>query len=180
MHYSRRFAGFNYAAANSGAKPAGSFASGDNLWYSWNAGVSHPDRPCVAAACLSDTGRRLRQLIHFVTVNTEVWNCPQMDPEKGMGSGNCTHSATETPLAFSTDNHLSHPLARRRLEPEDESEPGIGMYQSPLLARYGGDHGMMPPCPRLGPFVLAGLTHAMMSTEAPLRDRLLRARNDVS
>ena len=47
MHYSRRFSGFNYAAANSGAKPAGSFASGDNLWYSWNAGVSHPDRPCV-------------------------------------------------------------------------------------------------------------------------------------
>ena len=40
MHYSRRFAGFNYAAANSGAKPAGSFASDDNLWYSWDAGVS--------------------------------------------------------------------------------------------------------------------------------------------
>ena len=148
MHYSRRFAGFNYAAANSGAKPAGSFASGDNLWYSWNAGVSHPDRPCVAAACLSDTGRRLRQLIHFVTVNTEVWNCPQMDPKKGMGSGNCTHSATETPLAFSTDNHLSHPLARRRLEPEDESEPGIGVLG---VARGRSGGGKQACCARRPP-----------------------------
>ena len=95
MHYSRRFAGFNYAAANSGARPAGSFASGDNLWYSWNAGVSCVmmivPTGLVSLACLSETGLRLRQLIHFVTVNTEVWNCPQMDPEKGMGSGNCTH-----------------------------------------------------------------------------------------
>ena len=54
-------------------------------------------------ACSSDTGRRLRQLIHFVTVNTEVWNCPQMDPEKGMGSGNCMHKRA--------------PLLRRRLHP---------------------------------------------------------------
>ena len=148
MHYSRRFAGFNYAAANSGAKPAGSFASGDNLWYSWDAGVGHPDRPCVAAACLSDTGRRLRQLIHFVTVNTEVWNCPPMDPEKGMGSGNCTHSTTETPLAFSTDNHLSHPLARRRLEPEDESEPGIGVLG---VARGRSGGGKQACCARRPP-----------------------------
>ena len=71
MHYSRRFAGFNFAARNSKAKPAGSFNSGDNMWYSWDAG-----------------------LIHFVTVNTEAWNCPNMDPTKGMGSGNCVWNPT--------------------------------------------------------------------------------------
>ena len=130
MHYSRRFAGFNYAAANSGARPAGSFASGDNLWYSWNAGVSCVmmivPTGLVLLACLSDTGPRLRQLIHFVTVNTEVWNCPQMDPEKGMGSGNCTHKGAPE---SSSDDHLSHRPEGvcRRLEPEDESEPGIGV-----------------------------------------------------
>ena len=149
MHYSRRFAGFNYAAANSGAKPAGSFASGDNLWYSWDAGVSRiVPTGLVLLACLSDTGRRLRQLIHFVTVNTEVWNCPQMDPKKGMGSGNCTPSATETPLAFSADNHLSHPLARRRLEPEDESEPGIGVLG---VARGRSGGGKQACCARRPP-----------------------------
>jgi hypothetical protein len=32
-HFSRRFAGLNYAAKSSNATPAGSFKSGDNLWY---------------------------------------------------------------------------------------------------------------------------------------------------
>ena len=41
MHYSQRFAGFNFAAKNSNASSAGSFKSGDNMWYSWDAGLIH-------------------------------------------------------------------------------------------------------------------------------------------
>jgi hypothetical protein len=54
----RRFAG-----RNSGASNAGSAANGDQLWLSWDAG-----------------------LIHFVAVNTELWNAPQMRPVGGADS----------------------------------------------------------------------------------------------
>ena len=105
QHYSRRFAGFNYAATNSKAKPAGSFNSGDNLWYSWNAGLVHfvtvntvserfqPPLPVrtrrIRMAYLTGRGACLD-----TPAVQEVWNCPNMDPLKGMGSGNCVWNPT--------------------------------------------------------------------------------------
>ena len=54
------------AAANSGAQTAGSTAKGDALWYSWNSG-----------------------LVHYIAINSEVWDSPNMDPFTSVGSGNC-------------------------------------------------------------------------------------------
>jgi len=98
-HYSRRFAGFNYAAKNSKAQPAGSFASGDNLWYSWDAGDARAGAVAhtlvllllmlvlllmlmlfvllvllllLLLVLISCTLLPNLGLIHFVTVNTEV------------------------------------------------------------------------------------------------------------
>jgi hypothetical protein len=105
-HYSRRFAGFHYAAENSNATPAGSFASGDNLWYSWDAG-----------------------LIHFVTVNTEVWNCPDMNPEKGIGVGNCVwNPATNKSLAEEFLSWLDQDLETANVREQREKVPWIVMY----------------------------------------------------
>ena len=105
-HYSRRFAGFNYAAKNSGAKPAGSFNSGDNLWYSWNAG-----------------------LIHFVTVNTEAWNCPSMDPTKEMGSGNCVwNPTTNRSIADEFLEWFAEDLEKANQPAQREAVPWIVMY----------------------------------------------------
>ena len=44
---------------------------------------------CVALSLTQDAG-----LIHFVTVDTEVWNSPGMDPAKGAGPGNCVWNPT--------------------------------------------------------------------------------------
>ena len=46
MHYARRFAGFNYAATNSNATAAGSFSSGDNMWYVILSGACVERMPC--------------------------------------------------------------------------------------------------------------------------------------
>ena len=123
------------------------------------------------------------------SANTGI-NCPATPPifhaESGVYQYGDAGASYVAPNDYSFDYYPEYPNPAGHVYDAPwarnayESEPGIGMYQSPLLARYGGDDGMMPPCPRLGPFVLAGLTHAIMSTEAPLRDRLLRARNDVS
>jgi hypothetical protein len=106
MHYARRFAGFNYAAKNSNATPAGSFNSGDNQWFSWDAG-----------------------LIHFVTVNTEVWNCPNMDPTKMKGAGNCVwNPRTNQSLASEFLAWLERDLKAANEPAKREAVPWIVMY----------------------------------------------------
>ena len=117
MHYARRFAGFNYAAENSNASAAGSFASGDNLWYSWDAG-----------------------LIHFVTVNTEVWNCPDMDPEKGVGTGNCVwNPTTNRSLASEFLEWLEADLEAANVPAQREKVPWI------VMCAHACSHTHVPP-----------------------------------
>ncbi len=69
QHYARRFAGLQNAANNSGASTAGSTAKGDALWYSWDSG-----------------------LVHYIAINSEVWDAPSMKPYPG--SGNCVWNPT--------------------------------------------------------------------------------------
>ena len=68
QHYARRFGGLQEAAKNSNAKTAGSTAKGDALWYSWDSG-----------------------LVHYIAINSEVWDGPNMTAYPG--SGNCVWSA---------------------------------------------------------------------------------------
>ena len=59
----RRFAGLGHAGNNSGATPGGSFETEPPMWFSWNTG-----------------------LIHFISINSEVWDSPMMVPTPGVGS----------------------------------------------------------------------------------------------
>ena len=56
-HFSMRFAGMQYAGLASNASNAGNTENGDQLWFSWDAG-----------------------LVHWIAINTELWNCPHMAP----------------------------------------------------------------------------------------------------
>eukprot|EP01051_Picozoa_sp_SAG22_P017716 SAG22_NODE_2801_length_2199_cov_2.029524_2_plen_391_part_00 len=56
-HFSMRFAGMQYTGENSGASNAGNSDNGDQLWWSFDAG-----------------------LIHFIAVDSELWNSKGMKP----------------------------------------------------------------------------------------------------
>ena len=113
MHYSRRFAGFNYAAQLRSQARRFLRVWRQSLVFVERRGELIPTG-LVLLACLSDTGRRLRQLIHFVTVNTEVWNCLQRT-QKGMGSE--TVRTTERLIQHRQPSHLGPQASgtRRRI-----------------------------------------------------------------
>ena len=56
-HFAMRFAGMEYVGKASGAGNAGSAEHGDQMWWSFDAG-----------------------LVHWVAVDTELWNCAHMAP----------------------------------------------------------------------------------------------------
>ena len=56
-HFAMRFAGMQFVGENSGATNGGVTDHGDQLWFSFDAG-----------------------LVHWIAVDTELWNCAQMAP----------------------------------------------------------------------------------------------------
>lgn len=56
-HFAMRFAGMQFVGENSGATNGGVTENGDQLWFSFDAG-----------------------LVHWIAVDTELWNCAQMAP----------------------------------------------------------------------------------------------------
>ena len=90
------------------------------------------------------------------SANTGI-NCPATPPifheESGVYQYGDADASYVAPNDYSFDYYPEYPNPAGHVYDAPwarntyESEPGIGMYQTPLLARIGGDDGMMPPCP---------------------------------